>query len=50
MLQIRRGKRNNLGLHFQNVCCDASLEPSHQDGTNEGSQRTFSLRNKKNEI
>ena len=38
----------NLGLRFQNVCCDASLEPSHQHGTNEGSQRTFSLRNKKN--
>ena len=26
----------------------SSLEPSHRDGSNEGSQHLFSLRNKKN--
>ena len=33
---------DNLGIIFQitpyNVCCDPSLEPSHQGGSNEGSQ------------
>ena len=28
--------------------CDPSLEPSRRDGSNEGSQRMFSLRNKEN--
>ena len=31
----------------ENVCCDLSLEPSHRDGSNEGSQHTFLLRNRK---
>ena len=30
------------------IFCDQSLEPSHQDGSNEGSQHMFRLRNKKN--
>ena len=30
------------------ICFDPSLEPSHRDGSNDGSQRMFSLRNKKN--
>ena len=34
-------------LH-KNIFCDQSLEPSCQDGSNEGSQHMFSLRNKKN--
>ena len=29
------------------VFCDPSLEPSHRDGSNEGSQHTFLLRKKK---
>ena len=36
-------------LH-KNIFCDPSLEPSHPDGSNEGSQRKFLLRNKKNYI
>ena len=52
LLEIRRGKRNNLGITFHitplNVCCDLSLEPSRRDGSNEGSLHMFSLRNKKN--
>ena len=40
MLQIRRGKRDILGIIFhillRNIRCDPSLEPSHQDGSNEG--------------
>ena len=31
-----------------NICCDPSLEPSHRDGSNEGPQHMFLLRNKKN--
>ena len=34
-------------LH-KNIFCDSSLEPSRRDGSNEGSQYMFSLRNKKN--
>ena len=52
VLQIRRGNRDNLGailLHI-NIFCDPSLEPSRQDGSNDGSQHTFSLRNKKNYV
>ena len=48
VLQKRRGKMDNWGIIFnitvQNICCDPSLEPSHQDGSNEGSQHV-SLRN-----
>ena len=33
-------------LH-KNICCDPSLEPSYRDGSNEGSQHMFSLKNKK---
>ena len=47
VLQIRRGKWDNLGIIFQNVYCDPSLEPSCRDGSNEGSQHDF-LRKKKN--
>ena len=34
-------------LH-KNIFCDPPLEPSHRDGTNEGSQHNFTLKNKKN--
>ena len=34
-------------LLHKNIHCDPSLEPSRQDGSNEGSQCMFSLRNKK---
>ena len=36
-------------LH-KNIFCEPSLEPSHRDGSNEGSQHMFSLRNKKKNI
>ena len=53
VLQIRRDNRDNFGIitHISttiNIFCDHSLEPSHRDGSNEGSQYMFSLRNKKN--
>ena len=32
----------------KNIFCDPSLELSHGDGSHEGSQHMFSLRNKKN--
>ena len=50
MLQTRRGNRDNLGIEFlhKNIFCDPPLEPSHPDGSKEGSQDMFSLRNKKN--
>ena len=35
-------------LH-ESICCDPSFESSHRDGSNEGSQHMFALRNK-NEI
>ena len=41
MLQRRRGNRNNLGVisHISPVIfCDPSLELSHREGSNEGSQ------------
>ena len=51
-LQIRRSNRYNLEIIFhispKNIFCDPSLEPSRRDGSNEGSQHMFSLRNKKN--
>ena len=34
-------------LH-KNICFDPSLDPPHQEGSNEGSQHMFLLRNKKN--
>ena len=50
MLQIRRDNRDNLGilaifLH-KNIFYDPSLEPSPRDGSIEGSQNMFSMRNK----
>ena len=49
VLQIKRGNRDNLGKFFhKSIFCDPSLEPSHRDGSNDGSQHMFSLRNKKN--
>ena len=48
LLQIRRHKTSSLGIFREKVCCDPSLEPSHRDGSNEVSQHTVSLRNKKN--
>ena len=51
-LQISRSNKDNLGtiIHFlhRNICFDPSLEPSHRDDSNEGSQHMFSLRNTKN--
>ena len=43
----KKGDRDNLFLH-KNVFSDPSLEPSCQEGSNEGSQHRFLLRNKKN--
>ena len=52
VLQIRRGNRDNLGiishLTLENIFCDPSLEPSHRDGSNEGSHYMFLLRYEKN--
>ena len=55
VLQIRMGNRDNFGIIIHNFrkkkhICDASLEPSHRNGSNEGSQHMFSLRNKKNHL
>ena len=54
VLQIRSGNRDNLGIisHFLHkyILCDPSLEPSRRDGSNEGSQYMFSMRNKKNNL
>ena len=48
MLQIRSGNRDNYPFFFhKNIFCDPSLELSRREGSNEGSQRMFSLRNKK---
>ena len=45
VFQIRRGKRDNLGIIFHftavNVCCDASCKRGRQDGSDEGSKHTF---------
>ena len=49
-LDVYRGHKTTIQQQqrrLQNVCCDTSLEPSHQEGSNEGSQHMFSLRNKK---
>ena len=44
-LEIRRGKRDNLGMIFHITplkhMLNPSLEPSRQDGSNEGSQHVF---------
>ena len=32
----------------ENICCDPSLEPSRQDGSNGGSQDTFYRSNMEN--
>ena len=32
----------------KNICCDPSSEPSHQDGSDEGSQLMVSMINQKN--
>ena len=52
---------DNKGLHIRteghfpvilhkNICCDPSLEPSWQDGSNEGSQCLFLLSNEPNNL
>ena len=53
VLQIRMGNRDNFGIFIhifpqKNQISDPSLEPSHRDGSNEGSHHMISLRNKKN--
>ena len=49
----KKVNRDNLGIISQispylhgNIFCDPSLEPSRLDGSNEGSQHMFSLRNR----
>ena len=48
LLEMRKGKMDNLGIIFnishKNISCDPPLEPSRRDGSNEGSQHMFSLR------
>ena len=50
--QLRRENRDNFGIIIHviplKIFCDLLLEPSRRDGSNEGSQHRFSLRNKKN--
>ena len=48
VLQIRSGSRDNFGIIKKTFFYDPSLELSRRDGSNEGSQHMFSLRNKKN--
>ena len=54
VLEIRRGSRagvvkGHFSLFFHvNIYCDPSLEPPRRDGSNEGSQCMYWLRNKKN--
>ena len=55
VLQIRKGNRDNFGIfihifHKKNHICDPSLEQSRREGSNEGSQHMFILRNKKNHL
>ena len=51
---LRMGNRDTFGIiiHIfsRKHICDPSLEPSRRDGSNEGSQYMFSLRNKKNHL
>ena len=46
MLQVRGVIEDNSKITFlflnKNICCDPSLEPSQQDGSNDGSQNIFS--------
>ena len=48
----KRSNRDNSEIIFHispyTHICDPSSEPSHRDGSNEGSQHMFSLGNKKN--
>ena len=49
--EIRRLIKDNrpyFSIKNNNIFCDPSLESSCQDGSNEGSQDMFLLRNKKN--
>ena len=49
VLQVRRGKKDNFPYYsFKRLCCNPSLELSHRDGSDEGSQHMFSVRNKRN--
>ena len=52
VLQIWKGNKELRGncLYFliKIIRCDPSLEPSHGDGSNEGSQYMFILRKKRN--
>ena len=36
-----------INIFHKNICYDSSLDQSHQDGSNDGLQQMFSLRNKK---
>ena len=51
-LQIRRSNGDNSKIIFlisqRKICCDPSLEPSRQDGSNDGSQNMFIWRNMEN--
>ena len=44
-LQIRKENRDDSEIIFlfldKNICCDPSLEPSLQDGSNDSSQHMF---------
>ena len=35
-------------IYVENICCEPSSEPSHRDGSDEGSQHMVLMRNKKN--
>ena len=46
-LQVRTGNRDNFPyICIKNIHCDPSLEPSCQEGSNEGLQCIFLFRNK----
>ena len=50
-IQIRGGIFKDIFFLFYNkdiLCCDPSLEPSQQDGYNEGSQHMFQRKNMEN--
>ena len=49
-LQVRVGIEDNNSKIFilflnGNICCDPSLEPPRQDGSNDGSQNIFLMKN-----
>ena len=52
--QIRKVNWDNeeiiINIPHQNIFCDPALEPSHRDGSNEGSQHMFLMRNKKKNL